>query len=447
MLTIRTRSASRADLPCRRGFLRAGALGALSLADVLRARAAQPAEARRDTAVILYWMAGGPSHIDTYDPKPDAPAEVRGPFRTVPTRVPGLRICELLPRQAAIAEKWSLVRSLHHGLSVHDDASHWVQTGYPLVNARARGQQHPAQGAVVSHLRGPNAPGLPAYVCIPDAYNSARGFYQSAAFLGAEHGPINAGGDPSLRKYRAPDLALPAELSLGRLQSRRDLLSRLDGLARRAEDNSALREMDPHYRRAFELLTGPRAREAFDLSKEPPSLKDRYGHNPWGRSALLARRLVEAGVTFVTVNHYEADVDWWDDHVAIEKNLRRRLPPFDQALAALIADLHDRGLSKRVLVVACGEFGRGPKIDKQAGRGHWPRAMSALLSGGGLRGGQVVGATTADGGEPRERPLGPGDLLATVYRVLGIDPDQTVTDRQLRPVRLVESGEPIAELF
>jgi uncharacterized protein (DUF1501 family) len=205
--------------------------------------------------------------------------------------------------------------------------------------------------------------------------------------------------------------------------------------------------MDESFRQVFDLVSSPAVRRAFDLSLEPAALRDKYGRHPWGQAALLARRLVEGGVTFVTINHYEADVDWWDDHYTIEKNLRRRLPPFDQALGTLIDDLHERGLARRVLVVATGEFGRSPRIDKFAGRGHWPKAMSALLSGGGIRPGQLVGATTADGGEPRERPLTPGDLLATVYRVLGIDVNEMLRDAQDRPIRLAEGGEPIKELF
>ena len=205
--------------------------------------------------------------------------------------------------------------------------------------------------------------------------------------------------------------------------------------------------MDQMQQRAFELVTGSQARAAFDLSLEPDALRDKYGRHFWGQSALLARRLVEAGVTFVTINLYEADVDWWDDHTTIEKNLQKRLPKYDQALCALIEDLHARGLTERVLVAAFGEFGRSPRIDKGAGRGHWPGAMTALLSGGGIKGGQVVGSTNADGGRVKDRPLGPGDLLATMYRVLGIDHELALTDRQSRPVRLVETGQPIAELF
>lgn len=430
----------------RRGFLQIGSLGlaGLSLETLLQTRKIQAAAKRKDTSIILFWMAGGPSHLDTYDMKPDAPAEVRGPFQAVPTRLRGFRINELLPRHAQLADRLAIIRSLHHEHGVHDDASHWVQTGYPLLNARLRGQQNPSQGAVLAHLR-PPTPGLPNYVCIPEAYSSRLGFYQRAAFLGSRFDPINAGGDPGLGKYRLPEFALPADLTLPRLESRRELLRLTDRLARRAEEK--FQGLNNVQAEAFDLVSGPRARTAFDLSREPAPLREKYGKHAYGQSALLARRLIEAGVGFVTINLYEADVDWWDDHTGIEKNLQKRLPMFDQALGTLLEDLGHRGLSDRVLVVACGEFGRAPTIDSQAGRGHWPKAFSALLAGGGIRGGQLIGATTANGAEPRDRPLRPGDLLASMYRVLGIDHESTVVDRQARPVRLVDEGQPISELF
>jgi hypothetical protein len=433
----------------RRGFLRVGSLGlaGLSLPALLRARAAQPAALRRDTAVILYWMAGGPSQLDTYDLKPGAPAEVRGPFKPVRTKAPGLDLCELLPSHAQVADRFSLVRSLRHRNADHFDASHWVQTGYHEPKVMGRGQPHPAQGAVVARLRGANSAEAPPYVCIPEAYNPTRSFYQMASYLGARYNPVNAGGDASLRRYQGAELSLPENLPVPRVEGRRALLGRVDGMVRTVEASDAFHAMDENYRRAFELVTSPRVKKALDLNREPAILREKYGHHYWGRFALLARRLVEAGVTFVTINHFEADVDWWDDHYVIEKNLRKRLPLFDQALGTLIADLHERGLGDRVLVAAVGEFGRSPVIDKLAGRGHWPRAFTALLSGGGIKGGQVVGATTANAGEPKDRPLGPGDLLATIYHALGLDPTATLPDRQNRPIRLVDEGQPIAELF
>jgi hypothetical protein len=429
----------------RRFCLTAGALPplALSLPEVLAARQASPQ--RRDTAVILFWLAGGPSHLDMYDMKPAAPAEIRGPFKPIDTRLPGFSVCDLLPLHAPLADKLSIVRSLHHTLGVHDDASHWVQTGYPLLGARERGQQQPAQGAVTARLRGPNQPGLPPYVCIPEAYRRHMGFYQAASWLGARYDPVDGGGDPALGHYRPPEFALPIEMTAERLGDRKALRDAIDSFRRRADAEPAA--MDEMRRQAFDLVAGERARAAFDVAREPEAMREKYGRHAWGQAALMARRLVEAGVTFVTINLYEKDVDWWDDHYTIEKNLRKRLPIYDRAFSALVEDLHERGLAERVLVVSCGEFGRNPRIDKNAGRGHWPRAMSAVLSGGGIRAGQVVGATTADGGEPVERPLLPGDLLATIYRVLGIDPEQTLADRQNRPIRIVDAGQPIAELF
>lgn len=450
MLNLLGRKFTLCDGVTRRGFLKIGALGlgGLTLPGIMSIRAAQAAASRRDTAVILYWMAGGPSHIDTYDMKPAAPAETRGPFQAMPTRVPGLSLCELLPGHARVADKLAIVRSLHHANSNHLDAAHWAQTGYHVPNIMGRGQHYPAQGAVVSHLRGPNQPGMPPYVCLPEAYSPNLGFYQQSAYLGAEHNPVNGGGEPGYRgRILQPQFLPPRELSLPRVADRRELLRRMDGMARRVEASGEFRAMDDSYQRAFELITSQRAREAFDLSREPLTLRERYGQHAWGKAALLARRLVEAGVTFVTINHYEADIDWWDDHYTIERNLRRRLPLFDQALATLIDDLHTRGLGQRVLVVACGEFGRSPRIDSLAGRGHWNRVYSALLAGGGIKAGQVVGSTTPDGGLPHDRPFLPGDLLATIYRVLGINHDLMLPDRQNRPIRLVDLGQPITELF
>lgn len=449
MLEIRGNARRGVDGISRRGFLKAGTLsfGGLTLPQVLALRDAQAASARRDTAVILFWQAGGPSHIDTVDMKPDQPIEGRGPFQPIATSQPGFDVCELMPGHARIADKLAIVRSLHHNLSVHDDGSHWMQTGYPLLNARAQGQSHPAQGAVVAKVRGANDRELPPYVCIPEAYSSPKGFYQSAAYLGPRFNALNAGGDPTLGNYRLPDLTLPADVTMPRLEHRRELLRVFDSTVRTAEASTAVRNLDVSQTKAFDLLTGAKARAAFDLSQETVELREKYGRHAYGHGALLARRLVEAGVTFVTINLYEADVDWWDDHYTIEKNLRKRLPMFDQAFATLVDDLHQRGLADRVLVAAFGEFGRSPFISsKDTGRGHWPGAFSAVLSGGGIRGGQIVGSTTSNGGAPRDRPLTPGDLLATIYHQLGIDHELMLPDKLNRPVRLVAEGEPIAEI-
>ena len=448
MLEIQGRSLRMCDGISRRSFLKIGSLGlaGLTLPQFLRA---SESSTRRKRAVILYWMAGGPSHIDTYDMKPNAPEQVRGPFRPGATNVPGMQFCELLTRQAALADKLSIIRSLTHANFDHFDASHWVQTGFHEPRVIGRGQPYPSQGAVVSMKRGSNEPGMPAYVCIPEAWGSARGFYQHAGFLGAAHNPLSAGGLALSERYHInrPELALGPDMTLRRVADRRELQQSIQNLARTVEGSGAMQAMDRYYQRAFELVTSPRVQAAFDVSREPMALQERYGRHAWGQAALLARRLVEAGVTFVTINHFEAEIDWWDDHYTLEANLRCRLPIYDQALGTLIEDLHQRGMADDVLVAAFGEFGRSPVVDAQGGRGHWARAWHALLSGGGVQGGRVVGATTTSGSEPRDRAVGPGDLLATIYHAVGIDPGSTMNDRQNRPVRLVEHGEPIRELF
>ena len=288
---------------------------------------------------------------------------------------------------------------------------------------------------------------MPPYVAIPEDYRRHMGFYEGPAFLSSRYAALDAGGDPSLGNYRPPDFRLPADVIMSRLEDRRGLLREFDQLSRRKEVEPQFAALDDVQREALELVTGSAARQAFDLTAESASMKDRYGRNGYGQGALLARRLIEAGVTFVVVNLYEKDIDWWDDHYTIEKNLRKRLPVFDQAFATLIQDLRDRGLLETTLVAAFGEFGRAPRVDLHTGRGHWPGAMSAVLAGGGIRGGQVIGSTVANGGEPKDRPLGPGDLLASIYRAVGVDHQATVRDRQQRPVPILESGEPIAELF
>jgi uncharacterized protein (DUF1501 family) len=447
MLTLLGRATgSMCDGVSRRGFLRVGSLGlaGLTLPDVLQARALN--QAKNDTAVILWWMGGGPSQNDTYDPKADAPAEVRGPFSSIATAAPGLRFTDQLPLQAKIADKLALLRSVTHYENNHTDAAHLVQTGYHERDVQFRGQFHPAQGSIAAKLRGANRPGLPSYVCLPSAYSPLLGFVQRAAYLGKEFDPIDGGGEPGYRGIvKGPDFTPHADLTVSRIEDRKELLRRMDSAVKRAEPS--LDGMDSAYRKAFELVSSRAAMDAFDLTREPVRLLEKYGDNPWGKAALQARRLVEAGVTFVTVNHYEADIDWWDDHYTIEKNLKKRLPPYDRALAALIADLHDRGLASRVLLVAMGEFGRSPKVDSAAGRGHWAKSMSVLLSGGGVKGGCIVGATTKDGGEPAGQAHSPGDVLATIYHVLGIDHTSVLPDQQKRPVRLVDRGEPIRELF
>ena len=449
MLDIVGRPVRLCDGISRRGFLRVGSLGAgLTLPNVLQSRHANAETAdRNDTAIILLFQAGGASHIDLYDMKPAMPAEVRGPFHPIATNQPGLDVCELMPGHARIADKLAIIRSIKHNLAVHDDGTHWLQTGWPLLNARQMGQQNPSQGSVISALAGSRKSGMPAYVAIPEDYRRHAGYYEGPAFLSSRHAALDAGGDPSLGNYRPPEFKLPADVVMSRLDDRRGLMREFDSLSRQLDREPAFRNLDDVQRQALELVSGSTVRQAFDLSQESTELRDKYGRHAYGQSALLARRLVEAGVTFVVINLYEKDVDWWDDHYTIEKNLRKRLPVYDQALTALIEDLTQRGQIDRVLVAAFGEFGRAPRIDQHAGRGHWPGAASAVLAGGGIRGGQVIGSTTSNGAEPKDRPLGPGDLLASLYRAVGIDHHSFIRDRQQRPIPIIESGEPIAELF
>jgi len=423
----------------RRGLLEVGCLAFAGIS---------AAQVRPKKSVILLWMTGGPSHIDMVDLKPDMPLEVRGPFQPVSTTLPGLEVCELLPGHARVARHLTVIRSLTHTWSVHDDAQHLVQTGYPQMNARQAGQQHPCQGSVVSWHRGSSSSGgLPAYLCVPEDYRTHVGFYQTAGFLSARHNALNSGGDPRNKNYRTPDFELPGTVDSRRFRDRQELTAALDRLPAQVGFPIAIQNSLDVQRQASELVVGAAARNALDLSHESPASLQHYGSHAWARYMLQARRLVEAGAGFVTVNLYEKDVDWWDDHFNIEANLRKRLPVFDQGFAALIEDLQQRGLLDDVLVVACGEFGRAPRIDSGAGRGHWPRAMHAVLAGGGIQAGQVIGSTTRDGGEPFQRPLSPGDLLASIYRVAGVDSAQTIPNRQQRPIPILAAGQPIRELF
>jgi len=435
-----------AGLP-RRSFLGLGmaGFGGMSTSQLAQLQAANPPVGK--TAVILFWMAGGPSHIDMYDRKNNAPSQVRGPFSSISTNLPELDVCELMPRHAEICKHLSVVRSITHAHGEHNDASHLTQTSYPVVMVRDKGQQNPADGAVAARFRGPNQPDMPAYVCIPEDYRSHAGFFQAASYLGSQYNAVNAGGDPSLGNYKPPEFRLAKDLDLGRLGNRRELLARLDAFRGELDRHSITQPHSLANSQAFHLMTGARITEVFDVTREPAALRDRYGRHAYGQGALLARRLVEAGVTFVTINLYEKDVDWWDDHYTIEKNLRKRLPMYDQAFATLVEDLRERGLAKQVLVAAYGEFGRSPQVDQHAGRGHWPRAMSAVFTGGGVIEGQIIGATTANGGEPADAACGPGDLVASLYHALGIDHTQMIPDKLGRPVRLVDHGDPIRDLF
>jgi uncharacterized protein (DUF1501 family) len=430
----------------RRSFLKLGALGlgGLALPDLLRLRAQAGAEGRAtsDTAVILLWLDGGPSQFETYDPKPDAPAEYRGPYQTIQTNVTGLNLCETLPLHAQIADKFTVVRSLAHRESGHGSAVKNLNTGYLHPAGTNEGTfLYPGVGAVVAKCREQERRGLPHYVCVPAA-GIFKGDVGGGVYLGSAFDPFAA--NPS---DGAGALIPPADLSLLRLQNRRTLLSSLDRMRRDVDTSGMMEGMDAFTRQAFEMVTGRAAREALDLSREPAAIRNRYGAiveraQPWGQSCLLARRLVEAGVSFVGIG-----MGGWDDHDAgLVQNLPRRARTYDIAVTALIEDLYGRGLDQKVMVLAWGEFGRTPRLNR-GGRDHWPSSMSAMIAGGGMRMGQAIGSTNARGERPQDRPLHPNDVLATVYRHLGIDHTRAFVNPQGRPIPLLPNGEPIAELL
>lgn len=437
--------------PTRRTFLRAGALalGGLSLPELLAAQPPSPP----DTAVILFWMWGGPSHFETFDPKPDAPEGIRGPFRPTRTTVPGTQICELFPRLARQAHRFALVRSLHHALPNHNDGSIELLTGKTPARpdpTSTNFSEHPDFGMIAAELRGRRPAALPGYIGVPRVPFMVRPNYLGVSARGFD------AGDPSTAVYSPPNLTLDQALTADRLAGRHSLKACFDGLRRRLDRTDILHE------KARTLLTSPAVARAFDLSRESPKLRDRYGRHLWGQSCLLARRLVEAGTVVVTIDALAPKSGneryfSWDDHLNpmtkwdLDDAMRYRAPFMDQAVAALIADLHDRGLQRRVMVVCVGEFGRTPRVVHDAGTGvsgrdHWTQAFCALVAGGGVRGGELIGATNSRGEYPKERPLTPQDLLASLYRHLGIDPRHEFVDSQGRPIPVLAEGKPIREL-
>jgi hypothetical protein len=431
----------------RRSFLQAGALGiaGLALPDWLRlkAQAAEGGKTTRETAVILIWLDGGPTHMDTYDLKPAAPAEYRGPLKGTRTNVPGLEICELMPRQAQVMDKLAIVRSLYHTTGDHFAGAHWMLTGYHGSTAANLDPMYPSAGSITARVRGANWAGLPAYVAVPIA--ASVGLvpgYNSGAYLGTSYNPFQTGGDPNQPNFSVRNLTLPGGMTLAQLEDRRHLLSTFDTLRRDLDRSGTIESLDRFQREAYELISGPAAREAFDISKEDPRLRDRYGRHNWGQSTLLARRLVEAGVTFVTVH-----MGGWDDHAAIEQAMKNKLPIYDRAVASLVEDLSDRGMYDRVAICVCGEFGRTPRVNGSAGRDHWGEAGFTVLGGGGLKTGLAVGSTSDKGERPKDRPVRPEDMLATLYHVLGIDTTQTFIDRTGRPHPILNGGAPIEELL
>ena len=457
----------------RRTFLKVGglSLGALGgglnpdLAGLLAAEAAGAA-LDRDFSVILFWANGGPSHLDTFDLKPEAPAEYRGEFQPIKTSVPGLDICEHLPRLAGMAEKYSIVRSLFHNRNEHSGGTCRFLSGYTPKAANPADAEYPELGSVVAAQLEDQVRDIPLFVANTKFYGGGP------AYLGAAHAPfmpssktISSTGNnryPPIPLFGAADGTLSArEDALTALSKRSSLLTEFDTFRRELDRTGSMEALDKFRRRALEMLISPRTARAFDLSKEPDSVHDRYGRTHWGRSLLLSRRLVEHGARFVQMQAtFQLKKDTgrtsnWDDHSVnadIFKAYRERMPVFDQAVPALINDLHDRGLDKNVLFIFCGEFGRTPKVrnqdkkTKRPGRDHWARAMSIFLSGGGLNMGQVVGATNPRGEDPVRRMMNSNCLLATVYHRFGIDTEHFYYDKTGRPVPILTDGVPIREL-
>jgi len=417
--------------PCRhrvsrRDVLRVGglAVAGLTLADLLRLRAGATPNAGRGKSVIMIWLRGGASHIDSWDMKPDAPAEVRGEFKPIATNVPGIRICEYMPRQTKIMDKLAIVRGIQ-SVDIGDHTPHYILTGFP-----DRGKR-PAFGSVVSHLR-PRTDGLPTYTSLmydrPALYDN-----EGPTYLGPVHRPYVP------RAEGLANLSLTKGVSLQQLGDRKQLLREFDTLRREVDAGGGMSGIDGYRRQALDMIASPKVREAFDVSKEAPAMHARYGK--FCETFLQARRLVEAGVSVVTLK-----VGDWDTHEKNFINMREQLPKLDQGFHALVTDLHERGLDKDVAVVLWGEFGRAPKISRGDGRDHWPEAGAAVLAGGGFKVGQTIGETDAHGGRSRGNPYTPSNVLANLYHHLGIDPAIAIPDHHNRPMHVLDDREPVREL-
>ena len=440
MSSSRFQVGQRCDGVARRDFLKLGVLSSLglSLADLFRLQAQTNLPAK-ERSCILIWLDGGPSHLDTFDLKPDAPSEVRSLFKPISTSVSGVQICEHLPRTAKVMHEIALIRSLTHELGNHDTGTRFLLTG----NRPTPALEYPSLGSVVAREIASGKP-LPAYVAIPNDGVGGNSNAAKPGFLSAAWSAFNVGEDPS----RVRDLHPPEGVSFLRSEQRREMLEKMDSFTRYVEESPATANRDAFYEQAYRLLASSEAKAAFDLSREKPATRDRYGHSRIGTGCLLARRLVEAGSRFITV------VDTgWDTHNQIFRELpdsrfpgSGKLPNLDKAFAALISDLRERGLFESTLVVMMGEFGRTPKLNAIGGRDHWPRAGFVCMSGAGIKGGQVIGATNEYGELPIDRPVGPPDVAFSILRLLGVDGAKEVLTPSGRPVRYLKEGSFISEL-
>jgi uncharacterized protein (DUF1501 family) len=477
ILVLMKRTNKNAAITCagplpRREFLRVGlaAFGGLTLPDLFNQRAqADRAGSRAPSAVIVVWLRGGASHLETYDPKPDAPAEYRGPYAPIATTVPGLRVSELLPRHARIAHRFTVLRSMAHTGGGHPAGSLQLLSGDPDAQDKLK-PVYPDFMSVAHYLRANAARKLPNYVGINPITRYDNFTIAGPGYLGGSYEPFAVTGDPSAPNFKVPNIGLASGPEAVRLGERLSLQKKFDQFRREVDLANATRAMDQFEAQAVNLLTSPEAARAFDLNLESPRLRDRYGRNAWGQQCLMARRLVEAGVDIITTTFDGplcGRVGNWDDHAVnhhVFDALKFRAPVFDQAVTALIEDIGDRGLDRRVLVVVTGEFGRTPRISYvassgggvasgalgtvQPGRDHWPNANSMLFAGGGIVTGQVIGATDRRGEETVERRVGPQDFLATIYQHLGVDFERvTIPDFSGRPITIVRNGKPIPELL
>ncbi len=434
----------------RRDFIQVGLASLLGfgMTDLLRLRGAAAAETTERIAstnnikCIVVWLDGGPSHYETFDPKPNAPAEIRGEFKPIKTNVDGIEYCEILPELAKIADKSCIVRSICHNQNNHGAGNHYMMTGLPTpmpVNCGANASFHPSMGSVVSYFRGQQK-GMPAYIAMPNKARSGGPF-----FLGAQHAPFVISGDPDEKDFKVSDVVLPKGISEGRAQTRRELRASLDRMLRMS-DPAAMDPavgLDSYYSQAYDLVSSPEAQAAFDITREPDAMREKYGRNELGQRFLLARRLVEVGVPFINIYY-----GGWDHHETIFKSLKNgKSQKLDQGLAALVNDLSDRGLLATTLVICMGEFGRTPIINEKGGRDHWSNAMSVFLAGAGIKGGQVVGATDVKGYYASDNIYAPQDLVASVYTKMGIDPHQHLHTETGRPVQLTYNARLIKELF
>jgi len=426
-------------LPSRREFIRVGFAGALGLGvgDWLALQAladagngAQPAA----KGVIQIFLEGGLSHLDSFDPKPDAPIEVRGELGAVDTVVPGLRFGGLWRETAKITDRLAVIRSMNHSEAAHERGTHNMLTGYRPNPAIV----YPSMGSVVSRVLG-GRNDLPAYVAVPNA-RGGNGF-AGTGYLSAAYGPFSVGGEPNRGDFEVRDLNLPAGVDEQRMNRRRSMLQAVDEHFKSIESSDALDAMDSFYSEAYRLISSESARAAFDIHAEPKEIRDAYGRTQIGQRLLLARRLIEGGVRFTTVFY-----GGWDMHKDIHPAMRRHTPPLDQAFAQLIRDLEQRGLLKDTIVLITTEFGRTMRINADRGRDHWPKAFSIALAGGGIAGGRVIGSTNAEGAEVDDYPVSPGDVAATLFAQLGIDPNKRLIAPGNRPLEIMREGEPLAAL-